>query len=133
MGWVSFWLPLHLLHKTEVEESRTVSGPLQIHQVPLRPPNERLEAAGRLRHRHLTRSAFLGRRRTAASDRQRRWRTHRPLLMRNICRKLPEITSMVFKNNLTKVTFPTCRYQTEIPVGKRTYKLQQFAGSLLGL
>ena len=60
MGWVSFRLPLHLLHKTEVEESRRVSGPLQIHQVPLRPPNERLEAAGRLRHRHLTRSAFLG-------------------------------------------------------------------------
>ena len=47
--------------------------------------------------------------------------------------ELPEIASMVYKNNLTKAVFPTCRYQSGIPAGKRTYKPQQFAGTLLGL
>ena len=40
---------------------------------------------------------------------------------------------MVAKNNLTKVEFTTCYYQSEVPLGKRTCKPQMFAGSLLGI
>ena len=47
--------------------------------------------------------------------------------------ELPEVQNVVNKMNLTKVDFTTCRFQSDVEVGRRTYKPQRFAGFLLGL
>ena len=47
--------------------------------------------------------------------------------------ELPEVHNAVEKLDWTKVTFTSCHFQRRVELGKRTFKSQMFAGSLLGL
>ena len=47
--------------------------------------------------------------------------------------ELPEVHSAVEKLDWTKVAFTSCHFQRRVELGKRTFKPQMFAGSLLGI
>lgn len=47
--------------------------------------------------------------------------------------ELPEVHHAVEQMDWTKVIFTTCHFQREVELGKRLFKPQMFAGSLLGL
>ena len=47
--------------------------------------------------------------------------------------ELPEVAAAVEKLGLTKVTFTSCFFQKSVELGRRTFKPQMFAGSLLGI
>eukprot|EP00435_Cladocopium_sp_Y103_P052216 s2086_g16.t1 len=47
--------------------------------------------------------------------------------------ELAELRDLVESYNFIIAQFPTCRFQTKVPLGERTCKPQQFAGTLPGL
>eukprot|EP00435_Cladocopium_sp_Y103_P043711 s972_g12.t1 len=47
--------------------------------------------------------------------------------------ELPEVAKLAAKQGFTKVEFTTCAYQTDLPLGRRTYKPQMFGGNLPGM
>ena len=47
--------------------------------------------------------------------------------------ELPEMCAFLTMDDVNFCIFNTCAYQPEVPVGKRHFKPQKFAGSLLGL
>eukprot|EP00435_Cladocopium_sp_Y103_P075273 s22_g55.t1 len=47
--------------------------------------------------------------------------------------ELPELAGLFDRHNFTLAEFTTCRFQSNIPPGKRNYKPQMFGGNLPGL
>eukprot|EP00435_Cladocopium_sp_Y103_P024496 s339_g6.t1 len=47
--------------------------------------------------------------------------------------ELPELAGLFDRHNFTLAEFTTCRFQSNIPLGKRNYKPQMFGGNLPGL